>query len=343
MTIEMRVRFGAFALAVAAWGVAAEAHHSPAAYDMRTELVLEGTIAAFSWRNPHSSIELETTGPDGVKVRRDIEVAGISILQPLGLTGDSIRVGERVVIAARPNRRSSDGVVLGVSLRKEDGVELPLRFMGRGETVNGSAPAATSVIGRWLGRESDFVAYRTNVLESWPLTNDARSALAASDGGRVTSRADCVPYGPPAVLMEPVLTTLEIQGNTAVLTTDTDGNALQRVIHLDLAEHPAGLQPTFSGHSIGRWENDALVVDTVGFEPHPHGFGFGVPSSSRKHLVERFALSDDHRQLVYETTIEDPETFTEPVRFTARLDHRPDLRPSGSPCDLEAARRYLDE
>jgi hypothetical protein len=193
--------------------------------------------------------------------------------------------------------------------------------------------------GRWLGRAEDFFALRTAIMERWPLTPSARNIMATS-ATLGSARAQCIPYGPPEVLIEPVLTTIVVGDETVELTTDMDGVPVRRVIHLELAEHPRGLQSSRDGHSIGRWEEGVLVVDTIGFSSHPEGFGFGLPSSERKHLVERFSLSPDRRQLVYETRIEDPDVLTGVVTVSARLDFRPDLEPNYSGCDLEAARRY---
>jgi hypothetical protein len=63
---------------------------------------------------------------------------------------------------------------------------------------------------------------------------------------------------------------------------------LKRTIYMSLKEHGNNLKPTRSGHSLGRWEGDTLVVDTVGFLP-----GFlnpPVPNSDKLHVVERFSL-----------------------------------------------------
>ena len=68
-----------------------------------------------------------------------------------------------------------------------------------------------------------------------------------------------------------------------------------------------------------------------------------MPSSERKHLIERFALADDRRHLVYDVTIEDPVYLTEPVRYTAQWEYAPDIVPSDVECDLAIARRYLRE
>jgi hypothetical protein len=77
-----------------------------------------------------------------------------------------------------------------------------------------------------------------------------------------------------------------------------------RRIHLGRASHPANLMPSNTGHSIGRWEGDTLVVDTVGFEE-----GVLVPptrNSRQLHVVERFTLDPQTFALKREYTAEDP-------------------------------------
>jgi hypothetical protein len=82
---------------------------------------------------------------------------------------------------------------------------------------------------------------------------------------------------------------------------------LERTIHMNLAEHPATLTPTRAGHSIGHWENDVLVVDTVGFLP---GTLRGVtPHSEQLHVVERFTLDPATLLLRREYSAEDPLFF----------------------------------
>lgn len=83
---------------------------------------------------------------------------------------------------------------------------------------------------------------------------------------------------------------------------------LQRTVHLDQTQHPAGVTPTRAGHSIGHWEDDVLVVDTVGFLP---GSLRGVtPHSGQLHVVERFTLDPATQLLRREYTAEDPLFFT---------------------------------
>ena len=108
--------------------------------------------------------------------------------------------------------------------------------------------------------------------------------------------------------------------------------------------HPANVQPTRHGHSIGRWDGETLVIDTIGYEPNESGLGGNVPSSPGKHTVERLTLTPDKTRLRYEVTVEDPVYLTGPASLTIQWDHRPDLEFSQDTgaCDPEVARRYKD-
>jgi hypothetical protein len=93
-----------------------------------------------------------------------------------------------------------------------------------------------------------------------------------------------------------------------------------RQIFMDGRKHPADPDPTWYGHSIGRWEGDTLVIDTVGFNDK-FWFDFrGHPHSEKLHTLERYTRTD-MGSLVVETTITDPVYYTKPftIKFTARL------------------------
>jgi hypothetical protein len=78
---------------------------------------------------------------------------------------------------------------------------------------------------------------------------------------------------------------------------------LKRTIYMRLKEHLENTKPTRAGHSIGRWENDVLVVDTVGFLP---GFlSAPVPNSDKLHIVERFTLNPNTMKVTRAYTADD--------------------------------------
>jgi hypothetical protein len=94
-----------------------------------------------------------------------------------------------------------------------------------------------------------------------------------------------------------------------------------RQIFLDGRPHPSNLQPSWQGHSIGRWENDTLVVDTIGF--NDKGWIDGSrPQTEQLHVIERFRRIDlGHMEL--EITIDDPGAYTKPWKMRRRLQLAP--------------------
>jgi hypothetical protein len=71
--------------------------------------------------------------------------------------------------------------------------------------------------------------------------------------------------------------------------------------------HPADIEPSYAGHSIGRWEDDVLVVDTIGFRPGV--IAPPVKHSDQLHIVERYTLQTDPLALKRDFVAEDPVYF----------------------------------
>jgi hypothetical protein len=85
---------------------------------------------------------------------------------------------------------------------------------------------------------------------------------------------------------------------------------ITRTIHLDQAAHPANLKPSVAGHSIGKWENDVLVVDTVGFAPGVLSADARTMHSAQLHVVERFSFDAQKKALTRAYVAEDPLYFS---------------------------------
>jgi hypothetical protein len=85
--------------------------------------------------------------------------------------------------------------------------------------------------------------------------------------------------------------------------------SFERVIHLGLDQHPRDITPSYAGHSIGHWEGDVLVVDTIGFEPGV--IAPPVRNSSELHIVERYSLDPATFTLRRDYVAEDPVYFTD--------------------------------
>jgi hypothetical protein len=100
-----------------------------------------------------------------------------------------------------------------------------------------------------------------------------------------------------------------------------EGNAhTYRQIFMDGRKHPEDPTPTWYGHSIGHWEGDTLVIDTIGLNDKFWLDSAGTPHSEKLHMIERWTRTDFNtlRRVV---TIDDPGTFTKPfsVTYTAKL------------------------
>jgi hypothetical protein len=82
-----------------------------------------------------------------------------------------------------------------------------------------------------------------------------------------------------------------------------------RTIHMDMDEHPKNLTPSVGGHSIGRWQDDVLIVDTIGFKQGLLLHQGGVHHSENMHIIERFHRDTTSNELVRNYMITDPDYF----------------------------------
>ena len=95
-----------------------------------------------------------------------------------------------------------------------------------------------------------------------------------------------------------------------------------RIVPTDGGPHPADPDPTWMGDSVGHWEGDTLVVDTIGFNDKTEISGY--KHTEALHIVERYTRSE-FNTLQYEATLEDPNVFAEPWKMTRSFALRPDL------------------
>jgi hypothetical protein len=111
-----------------------------------------------------------------------------------------------------------------------------------------------------------------------------------------------------------------------------------RRIYTDGRPHPEDPFPQKNGHSIGHWEGNTLVVDTMGIEAREGR----VPSSNALRIVERISIGADE-SLIEEITVNDPMIFTEPVVITQYYTRFPDDQLIDYECTDGPWRDYLRE
>lgn len=320
----------------------ASAHHSQAPYDMASEVVIEGEVVELQWRNPHIAMTLEVTGQNGEPFLQEVEIASVSEVRALGIDQDAIPLGARVAVQAHPGRRGPEARVFGLALTRSDGTRIPLHPFAGFANIPDTGAVASGLGGRWAPGAEGLPAV-FDVMLTWPYTESANAMLQGSVGREGSSLGVCKDIPPPLLSIFPDLREIEISDTAVVMRFEAQGQNQQRVVRLNETEHSADVEASLSGDSIGWWEGETLVVDTIAFTPHAHGAFAWVPSGPDKHLIERFTLEEDRLHLRYEVTMEDPESLTGPATLTMLWDHRPDLEQSGVACDPEIAERLLHD
>ena len=108
-----------FLIVAASVAGSAYAHHSyGATYDVKKEVKLEGKLLQFVYRNPHAYVHMQAKDANGVEQRWAVEWAGTAQLSTAGVNKESLKVGDEIVVTARPSRVAGEFRVLMVNLRR---------------------------------------------------------------------------------------------------------------------------------------------------------------------------------------------------------------------------------
>jgi hypothetical protein len=129
----------------------------------------------------------------------------------------------------------------------------------------------------------------------------------------------CLPPGVPGTTGWPY--PLQIVQKPGLVVILYEAEHLFRVIPTDGQTHPADLDPTWMGNSVGKWEGDTLVVDVTGF--NDKGAVDAYRHTAAYHVVERYRRTA-YDQLAYEATIDDPNVFAAPWKMAGTLRLHPE-------------------
>jgi hypothetical protein len=155
----------------------------------------------------------------------------------------------------------------------------------------------------------------------------ARGVVADRDANELEPHTRCKPSGVTRPFLTPYgVEIVELPELQRIFIFDIGGPHTYRTIYMDGRTHPMNVAPTYYGHSIGWWEGDSLVIDTVGFN---EGFWLdrlGSPHTDRLHTLERLTRSDLN-VMQYEVTIDDPGAYTKTWKsgFNLRWDPNVEL------------------
>jgi hypothetical protein len=203
--------------------------------------------------------------------------------------------------------------------------------------------AAPDISGTWLPVESLSTAWP----EPLPLTEAARARYAAFDPDRDEPASFCMPLGTPRNTLSGTSALEVLQADDRVYFVFQPNllNAETRRVYLDKplpAADPDRL-PTWLGTSSGRWEGQTLNVQTIEMEPQAILNGNGVSHTGGLKVRESWHLARDAQRgklLVNDLVLEDPDTFTSPLRLKRVFAWAPDARLPEGQC---SERLWIDQ
>jgi hypothetical protein len=166
----------------------------------------------------------------------------------------------------------------------------------------------------------------------------ARRAAALANPPEDGPSANCLPPGMPGIMGQPY--PMEFLLTPGQVTILIEAYNQIRHIYTDGRKLPDDPDPTFHGTSIGRWEGDTLVAETVGFSPLTQ-IASGVFHSDSMRIVERFRLADPDTMNI-ETTISDPEALTSPYTTSRTLRRHRDWTLAEYICE-QNNRNFVDK
>ena len=330
--------------AIGAFAPTARAHHSAAAhYDTAKSISVQGTVTRFEFVNPHGYVYFVVDNPNGgTPAPWRCEVEARTALERRGWTPTMFAIGRRITFTGLPARREANACALK-SFIGEDGIE----HLTTEDYSKGVNPLATAAGKNKAARPARLPSGRPNLAGSWigigGPNGDQPASIFDPRGGRIDlvdedkrpgGGAQPTPTGAlaakrydsrfddPSLKCHPANIFFawlrdkhvnEIVQADDTITLKYGYMNLVRTIHLNVNEHPRNMAPSTGGHSIGKWEGDVLVVDTIGFTPGLLVPLTGLHNSARMHTVERYTLDNAARTLTRAYRADDPLYLKSPM------------------------------
>jgi len=244
--------------------------------------------------------------------------------------------------------------IISVAATVMAGMSCLLSAAGSQTTPNRGASGAPDLTGAWervgpgtLGRGQGTdprtpppvpaPPLKPQFLKEWQARQQAAREATAKGQPIGINWVNCLPDGMPGMMQGPFpMEVLQTKGQVTIIQ---ESFTQVRRILLDRPQKALDdVDPTFYGHSVGRWNGDALVVDTIGIKEEVRYQN--APHSSQMRITERMRLVQPD-QLWDEITIEDPVTLEKPWTFTFAYRRMPDYTLLEYIC--EDNREYIDE
>ena len=321
------------------------AHHGLGRFDRTQEVEFIGAITSIDFVNPHAYLHFDVVNADGETIPMRCEMRAATLLRRSGWTEEMFVTGaqatvdgfghrddpascylEDITIGDAPGFNRNDQFAISAALDVSDRA---LRLPSGEPNISGDWAQEQYVIAVPPGGGAGALVPKSMIeavesgelaLGDVPPSGWGPRPVTFTERGRAEAGAFEMwsPEDNPRLRCRPTSIIFDWVFDGAVnrITQEADRIVInyglysfERIIHMDMDEHPADLDPSYAGHSIGHWEDDVLVVDTIGFEPGV--IAPPVRHSDQLHIVERYRLDPETLVLTRDYVAEDPVYFTD--------------------------------
>jgi len=338
------------AVALTGFATQAMAHHGFGLFQLDIKKEWTGTLTKMNLINPHSYMELDAKLADGSIQHMRCEMRAATLIKRSGWSVDMFKVGSTVHIEGNPHRDDPGACYIenfsidgGPQMNRNDQIsQAPVDTSARAARLS---DGQLNISGDWAVEQLVLTVPPTGgngsmipksmsadfrdgkiTLEQVQATQPPRVRPVYTEQGDVAAKAfnNRDPNDNPWFNCKPTsfirdwtadwpinqfTQTVTPQGEKVINITYGLYN-FKRQIHIGMTEHPANITPSYAGHSIGSWEGDTLVVDTIGFAPGV--LSAPTRSSDQMHIVERFTLDTAKMALKREYSVTDPVYLAAP-------------------------------
>jgi len=327
-----------FVLAAAAFAQRA------ATYDRERKVTLKGAVTRIEWVNPHAFLFVNVRDAAGTVQNWAVEFGEPLELEKEGWKANALRIGDVVTVDAIPARGDRNQAFATSVVLTRTGKRLFVVPAQPAATTPGRQPAPRWPDGRVrLGAPPGKKGYWGPASAS-ALVEETREKIAMNREGLLADLSDadrvapflpwakavyeyrqrtllkddpmarCLPPGGPRQFQAPNgFQFVEQRELGRILVLLGGGDRNWRVIYTDGRPQgePDEVVRGYYGNSVGHWEGDTLVVDSIGYNEHFWMTNGGLPHTEALHLTERFSRPD-FNTLKYQVKVDDPRTYTRP-------------------------------
>jgi len=310
------------ALALLAFSPIASTHHGFSAYFDSDQLIrIEGTVQQFDLINPHGFLHIDSVDDAGEPVVYVCELPGRAQASRMGIDETLFTVGETIVVVGFPARRDPLGCEVGIGYFA-DGSSVTIRSTENARTQFGenreipfTPGTSRSIFGTWvrptMWGEASGSGPRTGEDSITPAGLVAREAFDPV-ADNPSFRCEAVSGGAENWGAPGLANSIRQVGDEILIHHESYD--LTRTVHMDMGEHPANIEPSTVGHSIGRLVDGTLIIETAGFSAGVvHPFGGGTLHTDQMTMVERLSIQEETGRLLISWVINEPIYYSEPL------------------------------